>query len=45
MPQVLKESVRKNIREAAAVVFYEKNYISATMKEIAERAGIPVGLV
>ncbi|MBS7527969.1 TetR/AcrR family transcriptional regulator [Fusibacter paucivorans] len=45
MAQVLKEEIRQRIYDAALVAFYEKDFLSATMKEIALKAGIPVGLV
>ncbi|MDY0095943.1 MAG: helix-turn-helix domain-containing protein [Candidatus Vecturithrix sp.] len=45
MPQVLKEDIRINIERAALHEFYEKGYKFATMKRIAERAGIPTGLI
>lgn len=45
MPQVLKEDVRIRIEHAAIHEFYEKGYKFATMKGIAEHAGIPTGLI
>ncbi len=45
MAQVLKEEIRQRIYEAALVEFYEKDFVSATMKDIALKADIPVGLV
>ena len=45
MAQVLKAEIRDRIYEAALDVFYEKDFKSATMKEIAERAGVPTGLI
>ena len=45
MAQVLKEEIRQRIYEAALVEFYEKDFLSATMKDIAFKADIPVGLV
>lgn len=45
MAQVLKEEVRKKILESARKVFYEKDYRSAKLTEIAELAGIPVALI
>ncbi len=43
--QVLKEEVRNSILLAAEELFYEKDYRSAKLTEIAERAGIPVALI
>ena len=43
--QVLKEDIKKRIHDAALDVFYEKDYKSATMREISERANIPTGLI
>ncbi len=45
MPQVLKEEVFERIFQAGVDVFYEKDYRSARMQEIAEKAGIPVSLI
>lgn len=45
MVQVLKDEVRNRIYNAAVQEFYEKNYHSAKMKDIAQRAGVPTGLI
>ena len=45
MPQVLKEEIRDRIFRAGIEVFYEKDYRSAKMQDIAEEARIPVGLI
>ncbi|AZO95984.1 TetR family transcriptional regulator [Iocasia frigidifontis] len=45
MVQVLKEEVRERIYSAAVEEFYENNYNSAKMKDIARRANIPTGLI
>lgn len=45
MPQVLKEEIFERIFQAGVEVFYEKDFRSAKMKEVAERAHIPVGLI
>lgn len=45
MAQVLKEEVRDRILFAAEKVFYEKDYRSAKLTEIAKEAGIPVALI
>lgn len=45
MAQVLKEEIRENILKAALQEFYEKGYRSAAMREIANRAKIPTGLI
>ncbi len=45
MAQVLKEEVRNRILEAAEKVFYEKDYRSAKLTDIAEEANIPVALI
>lgn len=45
MPQVLKEEVRNRILNAAEKVFYEKDYRSAKLTEIAREANIPVALI
>ena len=45
MPQVLKDEVRNRILEAAEDVFYEKDYSSAKLSEIAEKASVPVALI
>ncbi len=43
--QVLKEDVRNKILLAAEELFYEKDYRSAKLTEIAEVANIPVALI
>lgn len=43
--QVLKEEVRNRILEAAEEVFFEKDYRSAKLAEIAELADVPVSLI
>ncbi|MDO5714829.1 MAG: TetR/AcrR family transcriptional regulator [Tissierellia bacterium] len=45
MAQVLKEEVRNRILNAAEKVFFEKDYRSAKLTEIAEEAKIPVALI
>ena len=45
MPQVLKDEVFERIFQAGVDVFYEKDYRSAKMKEIADKAGITVSLI
>ena len=45
MAQVLKEDVRQNIFDAAMEVFYEKDFQSSTVREIASRAGVTGGLL
>lgn len=45
MPQVLKDEVRNRILQAAEDVFYEKDYSSAKLSEIAEKASVPVALI
>ena len=45
MAQVLKEEIFDRIFQAGVEVFYEKNFRSAKMKDVAERAHIPVGLI
>ena len=45
MPQVLKDEVRSRILRAAEDVFYEKDYSTAKLSEIAERASVPVALI
>jgi AcrR family transcriptional regulator len=45
MVQVLKEDVRRRIYDAAVAEFYEKNYKTATLRSIARRAEVPLGLV
>lgn len=37
--------MKERIYEAALDVFYEKGYKDSTMREIAERAAVPVGLI
>lgn len=44
MAQVLKEEIYERIFDAGVQVFYEKDYRSAKMKDIAEKAGVPVSL-
>ena len=44
MPQVLKEEIYERIFQAGIDVFYEKDYRSAKMQDIADKAQIPVGL-
>jgi AcrR family transcriptional regulator len=41
----VKRRTRDRIYEAAQTAFYEKSYDRATLKEIAESAGVPVGNV
>lgn len=43
--QVLKEEVKNRILDAAEKVFYEKDYRSAKLTEIAEEASVPVALI
>ncbi len=43
--QVLKEEVKNKILLAAEEIFYEKDYRSAKLTEIADKAGIPVALI
>lgn len=43
--QVLKEEVKNSILTAAEKVFYEKDYRSAKLTDIAKEAGIPVALI
>ncbi|MDR2870721.1 MAG: TetR/AcrR family transcriptional regulator [Deferribacteraceae bacterium] len=43
--QIQKQAVKERIYEAALDTFYEKGYKDATMREIADRAEIPVGLI
>ena len=43
--QVLKEKVRQKILSAAEMVFYKKDYRSATVADIAGKAGVPVALI
>lgn len=45
MPQVLKDEIRERILKAALQEFYEKGYKSAAMRNIAENAKIPTGLI
>ena len=45
MAQVLKDEVRSRILTAAEAVFYEKDYRSAKLTEIADRAEVPVALI
>ena len=45
MPQVLKEEIYDRIFHAGIEVFYEKDFRSAKMQDIAEKADIPVGLI
>jgi len=45
MAQVLKEEIRNRILDAGEKVFYEKDYRSAKLTEIAHEADIPVALI
>lgn len=45
MPQFLKDDIYDRIYEAGVSVFYDKDYRSAKMKDIAQKAGISVSLV
>lgn len=45
MPQVLKKEIKKKIFDAACEVFFEKDFRRATIREIAQRAGVSTGLV
>lgn len=45
MAQVLKDEIQENILKAALQEFYEKEYKSAAMCEIASKAKIPTGLI
>ena len=45
MAQVLKEEIRENILKAALQEFFDKGYQSAAMRNIAEQARIPTGLI
>lgn len=45
MAQVLKEEIEQNIYQAAIDEFYWKGYQSATLRGIAEKADVPVGLI
>lgn len=43
--QTLKQEVKEKIHNAALDLFYEKDFKRTTMREIAARAEIPVGLI
>lgn len=45
LAQVLKDEIFERIFRAGVDVFYEKDYRSAKMQDIAQKAGIPVGLI
>ncbi|HBE80599.1 MAG TPA: TetR/AcrR family transcriptional regulator [Firmicutes bacterium] len=45
MVQVLKEDVKQRIFDAAVEEFYDKDYKTATIRDIAGRAEVPIGLV
>lgn len=45
MVQVLKEDIRRRIYSAAVEEFYKNSYNSTKMKNIAQRANIPTGLI
>lgn len=45
MAQVLKEEIRENILKAALQEFYQEDYRSAAMRNIADKAKIPTGLI
>lgn len=45
MPQILKDEIFERIFHAGVEVFYEKDFRSAKMKEIAEQANISVSLI
>lgn len=45
MAQVLKEEIRESILKAALQEFYQEGYRSAAMRNIAEQAKIPTGLI
>jgi AcrR family transcriptional regulator len=45
MVQVLKEDVKRRIYDAAVAEFFEKDYQTATIRSIAKRAAVPLGLV
>jgi AcrR family transcriptional regulator len=45
MAQVLKEDIEKKILKFAVEEFFEKDYRTAKMRTIAEKAGIPTGLI
>jgi len=42
--QILKESVKEKIYQAAIEEFYKKGFLKAKMQDIAKKAGISVGL-
>lgn len=44
MAQVLKEEIKQRIYVAAVEEFYNKDYRTATMRDIAKRADVPIGL-
>lgn len=45
MAQILKEEIREKILKAALEEFYDRGYKSAAMRNIAEKAKIPTGLI
>ncbi|MBS7007376.1 TetR/AcrR family transcriptional regulator [Anaerostipes sp.] len=45
MAQVLKDQIRENILNAGLEEFYVHGYVRATIRGIADRAGIPAGLL
>lgn len=45
MAQILKEEIRVNILDAALEVFYEKDFLNASIREIAKKAHITPGLI
>lgn len=45
MAQVLKDEIKENILKAALQEFFDKGYKSAAMRNIAEKAKIPTGLI
>lgn len=45
MAQVLKDDIKERIFAAALDEFFEKDFKTATMRDIAVRAGIPTGLI
>lgn len=45
MAQVLKDEIRESILKAALQEFYQEGYRSAAMRNIAENAKIPTGLI
>ncbi|MCR0417181.1 TetR/AcrR family transcriptional regulator [[Clostridium] innocuum] len=45
MAQVLKDEIRENILKAALQEFFDKGYKSAAMRNIAQQAKIPTGLI